>query len=151
MREVTVIDGNNLLNKSSLKNSCADDRITLYEAVTSRLSKKDSVIFFFDGYGEIKKSNITYSNDKTADELIRSYIEKNYDKRKITVVSSDRGITDLAKVCSCTIKTSEEFWKEIDHFTKGKNINQLYIPPEELGKPEHISKKDLEEFRKYFT
>lgn len=151
MRKVTIIDGNNLLNKSPLVNSGSDDRITLYEAVTSRLSKNESVIFFFDGYGEIKKSNITYSNDKTADELIRIYIEKNYDKRKITVVSSDRGITDLAKVCGCTIKTSEEFWKEIDHVTKGKNINQLYIPPEELEKPEHISKKDLDEFRKYFT
>lgn len=151
MREVTIIDGNNLLNKTTLKNTGADDRITLYEAVSSRLSKNNNVIFFFDGYGEIKKSNITYSNNKTADELIRVYIEKNYDKRKITVVSSDHGITELAKVCGCIVVSSEQYWKEIDGNPNNKNINQLYIPPEENEKPERMSKKDLDEFRKYFT
>ena len=151
MKSLIIIDGNNLLNKSSVKNCGGDQRINLYEIVKSRLPKSQNVIFFFDGFGDVKRSDIKYSNDKIADELMRTFIEKNYDKRNLTVVSSDRGITELARVCGCKVKTSEDYWKEIDHTTKGKNINQLYISPEESEKPERLSKKELDEFRKYFT
>lgn len=69
----------------------------------------------------------------------------------ITVISTDRGITEFAEVCSCKIKLSEKFWAEINNPVSNKNINQLYIPPEEYEKPERMSKKDLDEFRKYFS
>ena len=49
------------------------------------------------------------------------------------------------------IKLSEKFWAEINNPVSNKNINQLYIPPEEYEKPERMSKKDLDEFRKYFS
>ncbi|KXK02422.1 MAG: hypothetical protein OZ913_05345 [Ignavibacteriaceae bacterium] len=151
MKEIIIIDGNNLLRKSNIKGSGEDDRLTLYEKVKSRLGLHQKCIFFFDGYGESSKDDIIFSYDKTADELMKNYIEKNYLREVITVISTDRGITEFAEVCSCKIKLSEKFWAEINNPVSNKNINQLYIPPEEYEKPERMSKKDLDEFRKYFS
>jgi len=71
----------------------------------------------------------------------------------LSVVSSDKYITRFAKVCGCSIQSSEEFWQRIDlksSHTKGKNINQNFIY-DKNEKPSGLSKKELEEFRKYFT
>lgn len=76
MKEIIIIDGNNLLRKSNIKGSGEDDRLTLYEKVKSRLGLHQKCIFFFDGYGESSKDDIIFSYDKTADELMKNYIEK---------------------------------------------------------------------------
>jgi len=113
-------------------------------------NKNYKLIFVFDGFGNIRKNNVYYSGKISADEVIRKYIEENYDKRTLTVVSSDAEIQRLAKVCGCEVKKSEDFWKELNPSpTKRKNINQLLY--KEGEKPDRISKKELEEFKKYFT
>jgi len=67
------------------------------------------------------------------------------------VVSSDYGITNLAKMCGCEVKKSEDFWKELNSpsSSKNKSINQLLYKNGE--KPDRITKKELDEFKKYFT
>jgi len=123
---------------------------TLIESVKSKVNKNYKLIFVFDGFGDIKRHYVNYSGKKTADEVIRKYIEDNYTKKSLTIVSSDAEIQRLAKVCGCEIKKSEDFWKELNPSpTKGKNINQLLYKDGE--KPDRISKKELEEFKKYFT
>jgi predicted RNA-binding protein with PIN domain len=150
-----VIDSNNLIYKvSEFKRLFSENpesaQHTLIESVKSKVNKNYKLIFVFDGFGNIKKNYVDYSGKKSADEIIRKYIEDNYRKRTLTIVSSDAEIQRLAKVCGCEVKKAEDFWKELNPSpTKGKNINQLLY--KEGEKPDRISKKELEEFKKYFT
>jgi predicted RNA-binding protein with PIN domain len=154
-----IIDGNNLLHKiptfkKSFSTSPDNARRTLVEAVKGRVKIKAKIIFVFDGHSDDKVHNVIYSGTKTADEVIRKYIEENYNKNSIKVVSSDNEITTLAKVCGCEVSSSEKFWDEINNSspTKGKNINQLYIyDKQEKEKPNGMSRKDFNEYLKHFT
>jgi predicted RNA-binding protein with PIN domain len=150
-----IIDSNNLIHKVSefkklFNENPESAQLSLIESVKSKINKNYKLIFVFDGFGNIKRNNVFYSGKITADEVIRKYIEDNYRKHTLMVVSSDAEIQRLAKICGCEIKKSEDFWKELNTFrTKGKNINQLLY--KEGEKPDRISKKELEEFKKYFT
>lgn len=150
-----VIDSNNLIHKvSELKRLFSENaesaQLTLVESVKSKVNKNYKLIFVFDGFGNIKRSNVEYSGKKTADEVIRKYIEDNYSKKTLAIVTSDAEIQRLAKICGCEVKKSEDFWKELNtSLAKNKNINQLLYKDGE--KPDRISKKELEEFKKYFT
>ena len=154
-----IIDVNNLLYKvykykrTQGRDSGRDDRISLVEKIKSRLGNRVKVIFVFDGFGDIKNRSVIFSGKKTADEVIREYVKDYKNPKLLSVVSSDQYITRFAKVCGCSVQSSEEFWqsvKEKDSITKDKNINQNFIYDED-EKPSVMSKKDLEEFRKYFT
>ncbi len=153
-----IIDSNNLIHKIEyLKSLFAKDKesaqVSLVETIKARLNKNEKVVFVFDGFGKPGRSDVIFSNDKSADEIIRKKIENFNFHRKLKIVSSDRDITDFAKVCGCEVQSSEAFWDEINReksVTEGKNINQYYIydKPE---KPDRLTKKELDEFRKYFS
>ncbi len=153
-----IIDGNNLIHKIiHLKKLFQKDKeaaqLSLIETVKSRVSKNDKVIFVFDGHGKINKTNVIFSNNITADEVIRKKIENSKDHRKLKIISSDNAIAGLAKVCGCEILKSEIFWEqtcENNSSTDGKNINQNYIYDKE-EKPSGMNKKEVDEYRKYFT
>jgi len=153
--KILIIDGNNLIHKipkyrKLFKLNPESVQLSLLESIRLKLGTDEKLILFFDGFGNIKSKEIRFSGSLTADELIKKYIEENYTKQKITVVSSDTGITGLAKVCCCKIIKSEDFLKEIKSSEKEKrNINQLFLYDKE--KPEKINKTEFEEFRKYFT
>jgi len=154
-----IIDANNLLYKvykykrTQNKDSGSDDRISLVEKIKTLLGNRVKVIFVFDGFGDIKNRSVIFSGKKTADEVIREYVKDFKNHKLLSVVSSDKYITRFAKVCGCDIQSSEEFWQSISlegNPTRDKNINQNFIYDEE-EKPSRMSKKDIEEFRKYFT
>ena len=147
-----IIDGNNLIHKvAGLKKLFENDRLasgrSLLESVKSRLSRGDKLKIVFDGFGSYSDSSVIFSGKKTADEIIRQFIEENYNKNQITVVSSDMEVYRLAKACGCDAKKSEEFWKENTvikkKVTKDKNTA-------DSEKPSGISKKDFEEFKNLF-
>lgn len=150
-----LIDGNNLIHKiPSVKSLFLKDKnasqLALLESVKSKLSRTDKLIIVFDGFGSFKKAGIIFSGKITADEVIRNKIESFGDYKKLKVVSSDYGITNLAKECGCDVMKSEEFWKSINKENSdpgNDNINQNYI----YDKPETMSRKDFNEFKKYFT
>jgi predicted RNA-binding protein with PIN domain len=146
-----IIDGNNLLHQAGnfLKMETGR-RKALSEAVRSRLPANAKVIFFFDGEGDFASGDIIFSGKKTADELMREFIGKFKDPSKLIVVSSDKFISSLAEKCSCMVKNSKEFWNEINSPAKGKDINQNFIY-NDLEKPERMSRKEIDEFRKYFS
>jgi predicted RNA-binding protein with PIN domain len=153
-----IIDGNNLLHKiPHLEKLFHKDKeaaqSALIEAVKSHQAKQDNITFIFDGAGKINKPGVIYSKKVTADEVIRNKIENFSDTRQLKVVSSDNDIINLAKVCGCEVRKSEDFWKELTIIkspTQGKNINQNYIY-EDTEKPERLSKKEIDEFKKYFS
>ena len=153
-----IIDANNVIHKDAqLKALFNKDKeaaqLALVEKVKAGLNKDEKAVFVFDGFGKSTNSSVIYSENKTADELIRKRIENFTDVKKLTIVSSDNGITGLARVCGCTVKSSENFLNEISkkqNVTSGKNINQNYLY--DLNeKPESMNKKEIEEFKKYFT
>jgi len=150
-----IIDCNNLIHKiPGFKNQFREHKDAVAQSLIETIKSKFShtkIIFVFDGFGDINKSNVIFSGKLTADEIIRKYIEDNYQKEPVSIVSSDTGITRLAKICGCEVKSSEEFWNELKPASKkkDKNINQLFYPNGE--KPDRITKKELEEFKKYFT
>ena len=144
--EKIIIDGNNLMHKIP---HIKDSREAVVEAVRSRVNK--NVIFIFDGHGE-DTINVRYSGSKSADDIIRQYIELNEGNTDLTIVSSDNAIAGLGKACACNVIKSEDFWNSIsagDKVTPDKNVNQLYHYDDE--KPGGMSRKDMKEFKKYFT
>lgn len=153
-----IIDGNNLIHKVPyLKNIFLKDKetaqIALVESVKSRSSRNEKIIFIFDGFGKIEKPNAEFSNNFTADEIIRKRIEKFPNHKLLKIVSSDNEIIGFAKICGCEVSRSEVFWdelKENNPLYEGRNINQNYIY-DKKEKPDRFSKKDLEEFKKFFT
>jgi predicted RNA-binding protein with PIN domain len=153
-----LIDGNNLIHKiPNIKALFDKDKVasqhSLIETVISRLNLIDKAIFVFDGHGNFRKENVIFSEKETADNVIRKKIEGWKDSKNLKVVSSDHEIIGLAKVCGCIVQKSEEFWKSInkmDSPAAGKNINQnfnIYLKE----KPDRMSKKEIEEYKKLFT
>ncbi|HAY33480.1 MAG TPA: NYN domain-containing protein [Ignavibacteria bacterium] len=157
MKKIVLIDGNNVIHKSpALKQLFAKDknaaRRSLIEKVKTRIGRGNSVEFYFDGHSDSKSSGIFFSGNKTADELIRSRIEKTEDHKNMTVVSSDTFITGLAKACGCAVRSSAEFLQSLENEDKvfnGKNINERYVPDNE--KPKSSNRKELDFYRKHFT
>lgn len=149
-----IIDANNLLHKvfknKKVLSENDSDRLSLVESVKSRLRNHDKVIFVFDGHGDIGTSSIIFSGNQSADTVIRKFIENFNNHILLTVVSSDNEISGFAKVCGCKVQSSEMFWQTINNPAKDKNINQLFLYDKD-EKPTGMSRKDLNEFRKYFT
>jgi len=147
-----IIDGNNLIHKvAGLKKLFDNDKMasgrSLLESVRSRLGRGDKLKIVFDGFGNYSDSSVIFSGKKTADEVIRQFIEENYNKNQITVVSSDMEIYRLARACGCEVKKSKEFWKEntvkVTKIEKEENTS-------DNEKPSGMSKKDFEEFKNLF-
>ncbi len=150
-----IIDCNNLIHKIPVYKRIFKEQkdavaLSLIESVKSKFNHY-KIIFVFDGFSDIQINNVIFSGKIAADEIIRKYIEENYHKEPVSIVSSDTGITNLAKICGCEVQSSEDFCKELKPASKkkNKNINQLFYPDGE--KPERITKKELNEFRKYFS
>ena len=149
-----IIDGNNVIHKMQgirklFSENPESAQLTLYESIKSRLNKNDKLILVFDGFSNIKSPNILFSGVKKADEVIRRYIEENYNKKSIAVVSSDNEILSIAKACGCEILKSEDFI--VDRKIKNTDNISHYMPKKEDEKPDGMSKKDFDFFKKHFS
>ncbi|MFZ4590305.1 MAG: NYN domain-containing protein [Ignavibacteria bacterium] len=152
MRTV-IIDGNNVLHKMPnmkrlFKENPESAQLSLYESVKGKMSRNDKLVLVFDGFSNIKSANIIFSGVKTADDIIRKYIEDNYGKKSMAVVSSDNEIVRIAQACGCEILKSEDF--VIDRkILKSENIN--HVMPKDDEKPEGMSRKDFDFFKNQFS
>jgi len=141
--EIFVIDGYNLVYKSSVLKKIIDEDLNIArEKLILQLdnffsSKRASVYVVFDG-----NSDLTYLNsyrtpnirvlfskkNQKADILIKKIIDESKNKSLITVISSDHEVYQYAKVSRCKAIKSEEFLKKmktytIDYENKIKNHN----------------------------
>lgn len=148
--KIYLIDGNNLIHKikdlSVLQNK---DRQSAREKLAHRLdsyftNKKVNVTLFYDGFAGVpvntSKIKIVYSENSSADDKIRSSIEKAKNPKNIIVVTSDGEIRKIARACSCELITSSEF---------DRVIRQRENDDEEERKISEI-KNSNEEFKKLF-
>lgn len=118
-----IIDGNNLIGKiKPLMELQSNDRQTSREKIVSMLNqffagKKLKVTLHFDGFPNnainLVKGRVVYSENKTADEQIRSEIDRSKNPKLIVLVTSDNSLLNYGRVCSCKTIKSEEFYREI--------------------------------------
>lgn len=87
--------------------------------------KKLKVTLHFDGFPNnaiyLVKGKIVYSENKTADEKIRSEIDRSKNPKLIVLVTSDNSLMNYGRVCSCRIIKSEEFYSEMQKINQTKN------------------------------
>ncbi|MBN2572248.1 MAG: NYN domain-containing protein [Ignavibacteriales bacterium] len=132
MIRIYFIDGNNLLGKIKNRNISTREKLShLLDRVFN--NKKIDIHLFFDGYAKepirTNKIKIFYSDDKTADEIIKIKIEQSKNPKLINVITSDFNLSQFANKCSCKVTTSENFATELfqnkldDEQEKIKNIN----------------------------
>jgi len=144
-----IIDGNNVIGKiPTLKKLQAKDRQMSREKLAFMFQRyfgkrNAKVSLHFDGHPKdvikISKVKITYSNNLTADEMIKKEIETSNNPRNLVVITSDSNLKDFARKCSCKIISSEEF---------SKQINSPLSTEEESARIKELD--NPEEFKKLF-
>ena len=118
-----IVDGNNLIGKiPSIKklqkiNKQASREKLAFLIGRYFISGKNTVSLHFDGHAnepiKVSRVKIKYSGSKTADEKIKSEIEKSKNPRNIIVVTSDGNVAEFARVCICEVIKSEDFRKKL--------------------------------------
>jgi predicted RNA-binding protein with PIN domain len=144
-----IIDGNNLIGKippikklQNINKQASRERLAF---IIGRyfLSGKNTVSLHFDGHAnepiKVSRVKIKYSGNKTADEKIKSEIEKSKNPKNIIVVTSDGNVAEFARVCSCEVIKSEDFRKKL--FTR-------ITGAEEQARFDEMNNQD--EFKKLF-
>lgn len=117
------IDGNNLIGKiKSIQKLQQIDKQASREKLAIILDrhfagKKEKALLFFDGFQNeairTSKIKIRYSDNKTADDIIKNEIDIAKNPKIITVISSDHSVINYAKVSYCSVQKSEEFAREL--------------------------------------
>ena len=144
-----IIDGNNLIGKiKSIQNLQKTEKQTAREKLAFLIedyfrNKNFKVSLHFDGYPNlpinISFTKIIYSRVKTADEKIKDEISASKNPKNLVVITSDNNLKEFARVCSCTIISSEEFSAELTRRSE-KNDEEERIK----------SMNDVEEFKRLF-
>ena len=148
MRHYTI-DGNNLIGKIKLLNQIQkknkqQSREKLAYLLGSYFNKKKaSVNLHFDGFENdairISGIKIIYSGSLTADEKIKSEIERNKNPKNIILVTSDSNLAEFGRVCSSQVIKSEEF-ASLLHLSNSSDEEQVKID----------AINNAEEFKKLF-
>ena len=143
-----IIDGNNLIGKiKSLMSIQKKDKQGAREKLVMLLDsyfheKKAAVSLHLDGFaGEslgTSRLRIYYSGKKTADEKIKEQIGKSDSPRNIILVTSDSNLAQYAKVCSCEIRSSENFALNLSG--NSSEIDEEKKRIAELNNPEEFKK-----------
>lgn len=146
-----IIDGNNLIGKVlRLKELQLRDKQQSRSELVAMLNsffvgKKINLTLHLDGFKNLplnlSKGKIVYSDQITSDAKIKDEITKSRSPKLITLVTSDRLLSDFARANSCSVIKSEEFVKMM----KEKNEKN-----EEVQKIKDLE-NDYEYFKKIFT
>ncbi len=127
-----IIDGNNLIYKIKkfeklVKSDNQNVREKLAYMIENYFNQKNvSITICFDGFEnlpiKLNKVKIIYSEKDTADNIIRSQIDSEKNKKNLVVISSDvKDIVRYAEKNGCTILASGKFAGLLDSYSN-KNI-----------------------------
>jgi hypothetical protein len=134
-----IIDGNNLIGRiGELKQLQKKDKQGSREKLVHFLNryfagKKVKVSLHFDGFQNlalaVTKGKIYYSEKNSSDNLIRKEIDNSKNPKLLTLVSSDHSLMNYGRVNSCTIISSDDFYKEfqksLEKNDEAEKIKQL--------------------------
>ncbi len=137
-----IIDGYNVVRtvKRYIQSRFAkikDEKQLLLELIKKYpliASKKHETIIVFDGYDDSKnlirdfKIKVIFSQDESADEVIKNIIENSKKPEQIYIISDDREIKDFAKIIGAnTISVKEllnSIYKSDLNFNSSQNNNK---------------------------
>jgi len=161
--ETTIIDAYNLMHKiSELRLLLAQSQDACVDAMVSKLhshffGRGLKVVLVFDGAGKnmsmynnidvkfaITNVGPDYGN---ADELIKHLIDKARNTKLVTVVSSDREVSDYAKDRRCRIQSAESFWGAV----KDRRTERADAYRESKEKPDVVTRTEYDYLLKEFT
>ena len=125
MIKTYIIDGNNLMGKipelfKLMKTDGNGSRVKLARMLDDYLrGKKQKISLHFDGFpaeGGVRasKCKIQYSENRTADDNIKDEISHAKNPKVLCVISSDFSVKQFAQKNACFVKTSEEFFAEME-------------------------------------
>lgn len=114
-----LIDGFNLFHQiSEIKHSNSPRQDLIHYIKVNRLtgSRNNKVIIVFDGYENPdappeREYRIIFSQDRSADEVIKDKIRRVRNKRQLIVVSDDREIRDCAQMEGAVPLRIQDFLK----------------------------------------
>lgn len=133
---VYIIDGFNLLHKIEVLKTSINPHRDLIEYIRSNKltgSRTNKVIIVFDGstnwrVGREKEYEVIFSQEKSADTVIKERLREIKNISEVVVVSDDREIKDAAKRLRARVLTTGEFikrkTKQIDN-TQEKGISYV--------------------------
>ena len=133
-----IIDGNNLIGRiKSLSQLQKKDKQGSREKLVHLLNryfagKKIKLSLHFDGFQNlalaVSKGRIYYSEKNSSDNLIRKEIDNSKNPKLIILVTSDRSLMNYGKANSCTVISSDEFYKEIEKsFEKNDEAEKIKL------------------------
>ena len=118
-----IIDGNNLIGKIKTLNQIQkknkqQSREKLALLLGSYFNnKKASINLHFDGFENdlirVSGIKIIYSGNSTADEKIKSEIERSKNPKNNVLITSDSNLAEFGRVCSCQVIKSEDFANQL--------------------------------------
>ena len=120
-----LIDGHNLIGQmSDIRLSDPDDEAKLVARLQAyyRLTREPVTVVFDSGgvQGTGRPTagqgvSVVYApTSEDADSIIRRRVERDPAPRQLTVVSSDRRVTDLALACGAQVVKSRDFARQLD-------------------------------------
>lgn len=115
-----IIDGYNLIKQTAALNkvNLKDSREALIRFITVSApqgSKNNTITIVFDGwqgkfyYRAVSYLRIIFSNDKSADEIIKQLAEKSDNAKNIVVVTNDREVQFYARQAGAKVEAVEDF------------------------------------------
>ena len=128
-----IVDGYNVLMQMVLKEKKLENKRNRFLNILKQRHKMcGGIIVVFDGKGEVEgpyikeKSavKVIYTKGESADDCIKSMIEKSKNPRALTVATDDREVKDFAKMHGCQHISSPDFIAKI--LPQQKEI----LPPE---------------------
>lgn len=119
-----IIDGNNLIGKIAVlqklqnKNKQSSREKLAFILESYFLGKQNiKISLHYDGFPgqsiKVQNIRIIYSGKRTADDEIKSQIEREKNSRNLIVVSSDLNLKEFARVCGCAWRSCEDFSRDI--------------------------------------
>ena len=107
----------------------------------------------FDGKGEVfiypKREkfniNVVYTKDGSADDWIKSIIEKSKNPKALTIATDDREVKDFARIHNCQILSSKEL---IDKISPPKQEAPQTLEDKDEFVDSHKAKAITEELKK---
>ena len=131
-----IIDGWNLIHKlPSLKSSAFAKRdfIKFIKKHSLAGSKNNKVTIVFDGKIDMdlvtceKEFEITFSDEKSADEIIQRKVARYKNKRELVVVTDDRQVQSRAKTEGANILSARNFLNKVGKQDKKDKSNSKEI------------------------
>lgn len=117
-----IVDGYNVLMQMALKEKTLEGKRKCFLNILNKRHKMfGGIVVVFDGKGEVEGSyrkeilnvKVIYTKDESADDCIKSMIEKSENPRTIVVATDDREVKDFARIHGCQHISSPDLIKKI--------------------------------------